>query len=147
MFGLGFSEIVIILVLALILLGPKKLPDVAKQLGKGLREFKKATDDLKGQFERELYVEDVKRHPSHVVAPPTAAVPVPAPPPGPAPAATVENVPGLDVALVEAPASASGVPSEASPAASQAPGASPAAAPPAAGPPPDAPPADPGKTA
>jgi sec-independent protein translocase protein TatB len=104
MFGLGFGEILIILVLALILLGPKKLPDVAKQLGKGMREFRKATDDLKGQFEREMYVDEVKRTQPHVVAPPTAAAPVPAPPPGPAPAATADNVPGLDVALVEPPA-------------------------------------------
>ncbi|HSB19083.1 MAG TPA: twin-arginine translocase TatA/TatE family subunit, partial [Anaeromyxobacteraceae bacterium] len=49
MFGLGFGEILIILVLALVLLGPSKLPDAAKQLGKGLREFKKATDDLRQQ--------------------------------------------------------------------------------------------------
>jgi sec-independent protein translocase protein TatB len=106
MFGLGFGEILIILVLALILLGPKKLPDVAKQLGKGMREFRKATDDLKGQFEREMYVDEAKRAPPHGVAPPTAAAPVQAPPPGPAPIATAENVPGLDVALVEPPPSA-----------------------------------------
>lgn len=105
MFGLGFGEILIILVLALILLGPKKLPDVAKQLGKGMREFRKATDDLKGQFEREVYADEVKRTQPHVVAPPTGAAPVQAPPPGPAPAATAENVPGLDVALVEPPPS------------------------------------------
>ena len=106
MFGLGFGEIVVILVLALILLGPKKLPDVAKQLGKGMREFRKATDDLKGQFEREMYVDEVKKTRPHVTAPPTAAVPVQAPPPAPAPAATAENVPGLDVALVEPPPAA-----------------------------------------
>jgi sec-independent protein translocase protein TatB len=104
MFGLGFGEILIILVLALILLGPKKLPDVAKQLGKGMREFRKATDDLKGQFEREVYADEVRRTQPQVVAPPTGAAPVQAPPPGPAPAATAENVPGLDVALVEPPA-------------------------------------------
>ncbi|HTP50621.1 MAG TPA: Sec-independent protein translocase protein TatB [Anaeromyxobacteraceae bacterium] len=98
---LGFSEIVIILVLALVLLGPKRLPDVAKQLGKGLREFKKATDDLKSQFEREFYADEVKKTHPNVVAPPTAAAPVQAPPPAPAPAATADNVPGLDAALFE----------------------------------------------
>jgi sec-independent protein translocase protein TatB len=103
MFGLGFTEILIILVLALILLGPQKLPDVAKQLGRGLRDFRKATDDLKGQFEREMYAEDVKRTQPHVVAPPTAAAPVQAPPPAPAPPASADNVPGLDAALVEPP--------------------------------------------
>ena len=57
MFGLGFGEIVVILVLALVLLGPQKLPEVAKQLGKALRDFRKVSDDLKGQFERELYAD------------------------------------------------------------------------------------------
>jgi len=113
MFGLGFGEILIILVLALILLGPKKLPDAAKQLGKGLREFRKATDDLKGQFEREMYADEVKRTRPQVVAPPTGAAPVPAPPPGPAPAATAENVPGLDAALVEPPPAAAAPPAPA----------------------------------
>lgn len=98
MFGLGFGEILIILVLALILLGPARLPDVAKQLGKGLRDFKRATDDLKNQFEREMYADD---HPTPRVQPPTAAAPVPAPPPGPAPVATAENVPGLEAATAE----------------------------------------------
>ncbi len=102
MFGLGFGEIVIILVLALILLGPQRLPDVAKQLGKGLREFKKATDDLKDQFESELYSEPKRQARPALVQPPEAAAPVPAPPPGPAPAASAENVPGLEAAIAEA---------------------------------------------
>lgn len=101
MFGLGFGEILIILVLALILLGPARLPEVAKQLGKGLRDFRKATDDLKGQFEREMYVEDRPRPRPSLVEPPTAAAPVPAPPPGQVPAATAENVPGLEAATAE----------------------------------------------
>ncbi|HET6922895.1 MAG TPA: twin-arginine translocase TatA/TatE family subunit [Anaeromyxobacteraceae bacterium] len=98
MFGLGFGEILIILVLALILLGPARLPEVAKQLGKGLRDFRKATDELKGQFEREMSLDD---RPRPLIRPPTAAAPVPAPPPGPAPAATAENVPGLEAATAE----------------------------------------------
>ncbi len=51
MFGLGFWEIMVILALALIVIGPKKLPDIAKTLGKGLREFRSATDDLKNSFD------------------------------------------------------------------------------------------------
>ena len=87
MFGLGFGEIVIILVLALVLLGPQKLPEVAKQLGKGLRDFKKASDDLKGQFEKEFYAEERKAERARV-APPTASAPVPTAPPGPVPVAS-----------------------------------------------------------
>jgi sec-independent protein translocase protein TatB len=101
MFGLGFGEIVIILVLALVLLGPQKLPEVAKQLGKGLRDFKKASDDLKGQFEQELYADERKAARARI-APPTAAAPVPAAAPQPVPPASAANVPGLDAALAEA---------------------------------------------
>jgi len=44
------QEIFIILIVALILFGAKKLPDIAKGLGKGMREFRKATDDIKREF-------------------------------------------------------------------------------------------------
>ncbi|RLB71606.1 MAG: twin-arginine translocase subunit TatB, partial [Deltaproteobacteria bacterium] len=47
MFGIGFPELLMILVVALLVIGPKKLPDLARSLGKGLAEFRKATDDLK----------------------------------------------------------------------------------------------------
>jgi sec-independent protein translocase protein TatB len=100
MFGLGFGEIVIILVLALVLLGPQKLPEVAKQFGKGLRDFKKASDDLKGQFEKEFYADERKAERARI-APPTAGNPVPAAPPGPVPVAAADNVPGLEAALAE----------------------------------------------
>jgi sec-independent protein translocase protein TatB len=115
MFGLGFGEIVIILVLALVLLGPQKLPEVAKQAGKAFRDFKRASDDLKGQFEREFYADDAKAARPRI-APPSAAAPVPAGPPQPVPVAAADNVPGLDAALAEAspaPAAPVSVPAEA----------------------------------
>lgn len=46
MFGLGAGELFIIFVFALIFIGPKKLPELAKGLGKGIREFQKAKNDL-----------------------------------------------------------------------------------------------------
>ncbi len=101
MFGLGFGEILVILVLALILLGPQRLPDVAKQLGKGLREFKKATDDLKQQFESELYSDETRPASRPSLVPPTPAAAAPPQPAGPVPAATAENVPGLEAATAE----------------------------------------------
>jgi len=52
MFGIGIPELIIIAIIALIVVGPEKLPDLAKTLGKSFNEFKKATeeitDDLKG---------------------------------------------------------------------------------------------------
>lgn len=51
MFGLGFGEIVVVLLIALIFIGPKKLPELAKGLGKGLKEFQRATKGLSEQFE------------------------------------------------------------------------------------------------
>ncbi len=47
MFGMGMPEILLILAIALIVIGPKKLPDIAKSLGRAMGEFKKATNDLK----------------------------------------------------------------------------------------------------
>lgn len=46
MFGIGMQELIIIAIIALIIVGPKKLPDLAKSLGKGFSEFKKATDGV-----------------------------------------------------------------------------------------------------
>jgi sec-independent protein translocase protein TatB len=48
------TEVIIILGLALILLGPDQLPQIAKSIGKGMREIRKATDDLKSTFEQEM---------------------------------------------------------------------------------------------
>ncbi len=99
MFGLSFGEIVIIAVLALLLLGPERLPEAAKTLGKGLRELRKATEDLKGQVEREIY-DDEKKISRPALVPPVPAGPVPGPA-GPPPPASTENVPGLEAALAE----------------------------------------------
>jgi sec-independent protein translocase protein TatB len=104
MFGLSFGEIAIIAVLALLLLGPDRLPDAMKTLGKGMRDLRKATEDLKDQVEREIYTDDTGKK----IARPALVPPVPASPPipgpaGPPPAATAENVPGLEAALAEPP--------------------------------------------
>ena len=63
---LGFSEILVIFVIALLVFGPKKLPDLGKSLGKGIREFRKATDELKSSWEEQVKdisapLNDVKR--------------------------------------------------------------------------------------
>jgi len=52
--NLGMPEMIFILVLALLLFGPKKLPEIGKQVGKALGEFKRATNDLKRTIEDEV---------------------------------------------------------------------------------------------
>ena len=60
MFGIGMQELVIVLLIALIILGPKKLPEIARALGKGFAEFKRATDD----FQENLKV-DIEEEPDN----------------------------------------------------------------------------------
>ena len=63
MFGIGFPELLMIMALALIVLGPKRLPDLARALGRGLSEFKRASDELKQTFSDEVRSNDLKRPP------------------------------------------------------------------------------------
>lgn len=60
MFGIGMPEMILIMAIALIVIGPKKLPDLAKSLGKAFREFKKATSDLKESFQVDESLQDIK---------------------------------------------------------------------------------------
>ena len=96
MFGIGFQEMLIILVVVLIFFGPKRLPDLAKSLGKGVAEFKKASDEVRKGIEdavkEEAAAEPVKAQEA-AVSPNTAGaegvgreVPVAPTEPGNAPA-------------------------------------------------------------
>ncbi|MBM4263165.1 MAG: twin-arginine translocase TatA/TatE family subunit [Deltaproteobacteria bacterium] len=86
MFGIGGPELLLILAVALIVLGPKKLPELAKTLGKGLAEFRRATDELKDEFRK---IESEVEPPAVVATkddpflnmPPETATPPPAPTP------------------------------------------------------------------
>ena len=54
MFGLGIPELIVIFVIALVVFGPKKLPDLGRALGKGIAEFKRATEEVKETIETEV---------------------------------------------------------------------------------------------
>ena len=61
MFGsMGMSELVIILVIALIIFGPRKLPELGRSLGKSIGEFKRASNELRSTIEEEIRVEETK---------------------------------------------------------------------------------------
>jgi TatA/E family protein of Tat protein translocase len=61
MFGLGMQELLVILVIALIVVGPKKLPEVAKSLGRGLAEFKRTADDFQSTMLADVHSETSRR--------------------------------------------------------------------------------------
>jgi TatA/E family protein of Tat protein translocase len=61
MFGIGMPELLLLLAIALIVIGPKKLPDLAKSLGRAMREFKKATNEFKETIQIDEDLSEVKK--------------------------------------------------------------------------------------
>jgi len=107
MFGIGFQEMLIILVVVLIFFGPKRLPDLAKSLGKGIAEFKKASEEVRKGIEdavKEESAEETSKTPedlsSYGKAPGSVAAPVSGTPP--------ENAPVEPAPSTGAPATAEG---------------------------------------
>jgi len=61
MFGnIGFPEILVILAIALLIFGPKKLPEIGKSIGRALREFRKTSDDIKEKIEEEIQADEFR---------------------------------------------------------------------------------------
>jgi sec-independent protein translocase protein TatA len=59
MFGnIGLPEMIFIMAIALLVFGPKKLPEIGRTIGKAIREFKKSTEDIKGKFEEQIRAEE-----------------------------------------------------------------------------------------
>ncbi len=109
MFGIGISELLVILVIALIVLGPKRLPEVAQALGKALGELRKATsgvtDELRNaqiMLEQEARATSKPKPPELNTAPPPAAAP---PEADAAAAGSTESTPtGAQAQAAESPA-------------------------------------------
>src|SRR5580765_1537522 len=80
MFGsIGMPELIIIFVIALIIFGPKKLPELGRSLGRSLNEFKRASNELKNTLEEEVRMEEQRDKTAaaeKAVTPPPAATPV-----------------------------------------------------------------------
>jgi len=57
---LGFQEVLLILIIALVIFGPKKLPELGRSLGKALSDFRRASNEIKNSIEKELEETDQK---------------------------------------------------------------------------------------
>ena len=82
---IGMPEMVVIAVIALIIFGPRKLPELGKSLGKSIAEFKRASNELKNTLEDEIRTEELQDARKSAQIPPTAATPPSPPPPVAAP--------------------------------------------------------------
>jgi sec-independent protein translocase protein TatA len=73
MFDIGFQEMLVIGVLALLVFGPGKLPELGRMIGRALREFRKASDEFRATVETNLHIND----PDPIIAPTPASEPMP----------------------------------------------------------------------
>ena len=73
--SIGMPELIIIFVIALIIFGPRKLPELGRSLGKSLAEFKKASNELRNTLEEEIRIEEQKDKEAKQAAPPPPAAP------------------------------------------------------------------------
>ncbi len=81
MFGIGMPELIVIFIVALLVFGPKKLPDLGKALGRGLAEFKRATEDLKESLTTDFSLEEEEKPPTQPRPPAEGSASPPQPPP------------------------------------------------------------------
>ena len=77
--SIGMPEMVVIAVIALIIFGPRKLPELGKSLGKSIAEFKRASNELKSRLEEEIRTEELQEARKSAQIPPAQATPAAAP--------------------------------------------------------------------
>ena len=93
---IGMPEMVIIAIIALIIFGPRKLPELGKSLGKSIAEFKRASNELKNTLEDEIRTEELQDARKSAQVPPSASVPAPTPAPAAPAAPEGETTPRVD---------------------------------------------------
>jgi sec-independent protein translocase protein TatA len=93
---IGMPEMVVIAVIALIIFGPRKLPELGKSLGKSIAEFKRASNELKNTLEDEIRTEELQDARKSAQVPPSASVPAPTPAPAAPAAPEGETTPRVD---------------------------------------------------
>jgi sec-independent protein translocase protein TatA len=75
MFGIGMPELIVIFIVALLVFGPKALPDLGRALGRGLREFKRASEELKHGLNTDFRLEDEEKPPTQQASHPGESSP------------------------------------------------------------------------
>jgi sec-independent protein translocase protein TatA len=93
---IGMPEMVVIAVIALIIFGPRKLPELGKSLGKSIAEFKRASNELKHTLEDEIRTEELQEARKSAQIPPSASVPATTSAPSAAAAPEGETTPRVD---------------------------------------------------
>ena len=105
MFNIGTQELLLILVLALVVVGPQKLPELARSIGRGMREFRKMQDEVKDMVKVDLNPEPPSVHQPGVSGPKVPRTPHRTPRPA---ASSTPDVPSADAADPEGPPASAG---------------------------------------
>jgi sec-independent protein translocase protein TatA len=96
---IGMPEMVVIAIIALIIFGPRKLPELGKSLGKSIAEFKRASNELKTTLEEEIRTEELNDARKSAQVPPSASVPASTPAPAAPAAPEGETTPRVDAGV------------------------------------------------
>jgi sec-independent protein translocase protein TatA len=81
--SIGMPEMIVIGIIALLIFGPRKLPELGKSLGKSIAEFKRASNELKNTLEDEIRSEEIQAARKSAEVPPSASIAAPAAPAAP----------------------------------------------------------------